>query len=164
MIPQQTLKPIVKNIQTTSLSNFSTGILTSFFLTVFTELGDRTFFITSILVLSLPSYLVFWGSWIALVLQTVLSTLFGYCLHLLPTTLKSSSYLAYPLDDYAAALFLLVFACQYTWKWYHATSFTSHASASVSESYISLPSKQLTTSSCLKESTSNAQKIITLLP
>ncbi|XP_053992637.1 uncharacterized protein LOC128883850 isoform X1 [Hylaeus volcanicus] len=151
-IGQQTSHPVVNTIQTTSLTNFSTGILTSFFLTVFTELGDRTFFITSILVLSLPSHLVFWGSWIALVLQTILSTLFGYCLHLLPTTLKSSSYLAYPFDDYAAAIFLLVFACQHTWKWYHATSVSSHTSSSLSQSYVSLPSKEVFDSSCTKDS------------
>lgn len=88
---------------------FWTGLVSSYTLTLFTEFGDRTFFVSTILALRLPRYSVFWGSWSALVLQTVFSTLVGRLLHLFPSKASKNSFFSLPLDDYAAAAFLFVF-------------------------------------------------------
>ena len=97
-------------------SLFKAGLVTSFILTIFTEFGDRTFFITGLLALQLPYATVFWGSWSALVCQTILSTLIGFSFHALPLSVSSSKYFLFPFDDYAAAVFLFVFGVQHLLK------------------------------------------------
>lgn len=89
-----------------SPSSFCTSFVSSIALTLCTEFGDRTFFISGLLALKHPKMVVFTASVAALVTQTLLSTAIGRMCHYLPTRLSSI-----PLDDYAGAILLFVFGC-----------------------------------------------------
>lgn len=93
----------------TPFAAFGSSIASSFALTLFTEFGDRTFFIAAILSLRHPRWIVLAGTCLALIVQTVFSTMVGQLLHLLPASAATSSLMAFPLDDYAAAILLFVF-------------------------------------------------------
>eukprot|EP00922_Rhytidocystis_sp_ex-Travisia-forbesii_P022511 GHVS01032956.1.p1 GENE.GHVS01032956.1~~GHVS01032956.1.p1 ORF type:complete len:760 (+),score=214.70 GHVS01032956.1:117-2282(+) len=101
---------IADNISSSSssFSSFGSSVVTSFSLTAITEFGDRTFFIAAIMSIKYPRILVLIATCLALFLMTILSTMVGQILHLLPTLTKAFSSLA--LDDWAAAVLLLVFA------------------------------------------------------
>jgi len=87
--------------------NFGSSVATSFSLIVVSEFGDRTFFVTAILSLKYSKSLVLTGTTIAMCLHTVLSTILGRILHMMP--IASSKYCRVPFDDYAAAILLLIF-------------------------------------------------------
>lgn len=90
-----------------SLGNeaFREGLISGFLLILFSELGDKTFFIAVLLALKKNKGLVFAGTFGALAVMTVISVVLGQALHQVDELLPSSSL---PFDDIAAA-FLLVF-------------------------------------------------------
>ncbi|MEN9240317.1 MAG: TMEM165/GDT1 family protein [Thermostichales cyanobacterium SZTDM-1c_bins_54] len=53
------------------------GLMASLLLVTAAEFGDKTFFIALILAMRHPRYLVFWGSWLALVAMSLLAVVVG---------------------------------------------------------------------------------------
>lgn len=95
----------------TPFAGLFSSIASSLTLTLFTEFGDRTFFIAALLALRFPKLLVLGATCAALVIQTVFSTALGQVLHSLPAKAATNPFFALPLDDYAAAILLFVFGC-----------------------------------------------------
>lgn len=91
-----------------SLGNeaFREGLVSGFLLILFSELGDKTFFIAVLLALKKNKGLVFAGTFGALAVMTVISVVLGQALHQVDELLPSSSL---PFDDIAAAVLLVFF-------------------------------------------------------
>lgn len=85
---------------------FREGLVSGFLLILFSELGDKTFFIAVLLALKKNKGLVFAGTFGALAIMTVISVVLGQALHGIDELLPSSSL---PFDDIAAAVLLVFF-------------------------------------------------------
>jgi len=87
------------------------GVVSGFLLILFSEIGDKTFFIAMLLALQQSKAEVFAGTFGALAVMTVISVGLGQVLHqideLLPPGLVSL-----PLDDILAVVLLVVFGVQ----------------------------------------------------
>lgn len=93
---------------TAGASSFTAGLTASLALVLFSEIGDKTFFISALLSMRYSRLLVLAGTMLALTAMTCISVGIGQALHAVPATLK----LGLPLDDYAAVLLLLYFGVQ----------------------------------------------------
>lgn len=58
-------------------SSFTSAVLAAFSLTTVTEFGDRTFLISAVLAAANPHWIVLIGSSLALIVQTIFSTVAG---------------------------------------------------------------------------------------
>ncbi|EIE19495.1 UPF0016-domain-containing protein, partial [Coccomyxa subellipsoidea C-169] len=85
---------------------FREGVVSGFLLILFSELGDKTFFIALLLALRKSQGLVFAGTFGALAVMTVISVALGQVLHQLDELLPANSL---PLDDIFAAALLVFF-------------------------------------------------------
>ncbi|KAK9915411.1 hypothetical protein WJX75_008822 [Coccomyxa subellipsoidea] len=85
---------------------FREGVVSGFLLILFSELGDKTFFIALLLALKQSQGLVFAGTFGALAVMTVISVALGQVLHQLDELLPANSL---PLDDIFAAALLVFF-------------------------------------------------------
>ncbi|BDA43542.1 GDT1-like protein 1, chloroplastic [Coccomyxa sp. Obi] len=102
---------VVANIATTipgvlGDDTFREGAVSGFLLILFSELGDKTFFIALLLALRQSQGLVFTGTFGALAIMTVISVALGQVLHQLDELLPANSL---PLDDIFAAALLVFF-------------------------------------------------------
>jgi putative Ca2+/H+ antiporter (TMEM165/GDT1 family) len=113
-------------------TRFGSSVATSFSLIVVSEFGDRTFFVTAILSLKYGKSLVLTGTTIAMCLHTILSTILGRILHMMP--IGSSKYSRVPFDDYAAAILLLIFGVTHIfWAWTGRSETSSHDQSEAKE-------------------------------
>ncbi|CAD7698411.1 unnamed protein product [Ostreobium quekettii] len=87
------------------------GFISAFLLILFSEIGDKTFFIAVLLSLQNPKSAVFIGTVGALAVMTVISTGLGQVLHELDGLLPAST-AAFPLDDVLAISLLVFFGLQ----------------------------------------------------
>eukprot|EP00897_Mesotaenium_endlicherianum_P010454 jgi/Mesen1/9437/ME000618S08817 len=91
-------------------SEFQSGFASAFLLIVFSEIGDKTFFIAALLATRKSSVTVFGGTFSALAVMTVISVALGRIFHYadeaFPLSLGNTSL---PLDDIAAAVLLVYF-------------------------------------------------------
>jgi putative Ca2+/H+ antiporter (TMEM165/GDT1 family) len=76
------------------------GLLNSFFMIIFSEIGDKTFLIAAILAMRHPRIVVFTGAFGSLVVMSILSAAMG---HILPTLIPKQ------WTQVAAAMLFLVF-------------------------------------------------------
>lgn len=78
----------IPNAETTAEPKKSAGFLDAFTASIsvilFTELGDKTFFIAAIMAMRHPRLIVFTGAITALALMTVLSVVFGMAATIIP--------------------------------------------------------------------------------
>ncbi|XP_075231704.1 putative divalent cation/proton antiporter TMEM165 [Lycorma delicatula] len=72
------------HIKETQISDFIQGTLASFSVTLFSELGDKTFFLAAILAMKQSRLQVFFGALLALAPMTVLSVMFGMAATVVP--------------------------------------------------------------------------------
>ncbi|KAG2494051.1 hypothetical protein HYH03_007695 [Edaphochlamys debaryana] len=84
------------------------GAVSGFLLILFSELGDKTFFIALLLALKQPKGLVFTGTFGALAIMTVISVLLGQVLHQVDELVPENA-AGLPYDDLLAAALLLYF-------------------------------------------------------
>lgn len=87
------------------------GYISAFLLILFSEIGDKTFFIAVLLSLQNSRSLIFTGTFGALAIMTVISVALGRSLHELDGLLPESV-AQFPLDDILAAALLIVFGVQ----------------------------------------------------
>ncbi|CAL5221304.1 g3472 [Coccomyxa viridis] len=85
---------------------FREGVVSGFLLILFSELGDKTFFIALLLALKQSQGLVFVGTFGALGVMTVISVALGQVLHQVDELLPANSL---PWDDIFAAVLLVFF-------------------------------------------------------
>ncbi|KAK9833858.1 hypothetical protein WJX74_008088 [Apatococcus lobatus] len=90
-------------------SPLSEGFVSAFLLILFSELGDKTFFIAVLLALKHSKSVVFAGSFGALAVMTVISVGLGEFLHQLDDKLPNSPV---PVDDVLAVVLLVFFGIQ----------------------------------------------------
>ncbi|KAK9844210.1 hypothetical protein WJX81_008141 [Elliptochloris bilobata] len=88
-------------------SPFREGALSGFLLILFSELGDKTFFIAVLLALKESRGIVFAGTFGALAVMTVISVALGQVLHQLDEFLPFGN--GVPLDDLLAVALLVFF-------------------------------------------------------
>lgn len=69
---------------TMKISDFSDGLVSSLVITILSELGDKTFFITAILAARHSRYIVYCGAMSALILMTLAATGLGYAAQFVP--------------------------------------------------------------------------------
>ncbi|GJQ08693.1 hypothetical protein GpartN1_g484.t1 [Galdieria partita] len=86
------------------LSHMYSATGSSFSLILFSEIGDKTFFLAALLAMKYPKRIVFLGTLVALVAMTILSVLLGQLFHLFPNQLHTL-----PIDDYIATALLFWF-------------------------------------------------------
>ena len=86
---------------------FTEGAVSGFLLILFSELGDKTFFIALLLAARRPKGLVFAGTVGALAVMTVISVALGRVLHSLDDLIPGGG--GIPFDDLLAAALLVVF-------------------------------------------------------
>ncbi|GAB4823081.1 hypothetical protein N2152v2_010127 [Parachlorella kessleri] len=82
------------------------GFIQAFLLILFSEIGDKTFFIAVLLALQQSRSAVFVGTFGALAVMTVISVALGEALHKLDSLLPASSL---PVDDLLAVALLVFF-------------------------------------------------------
>ena len=93
-----------------SVSEFQSGFASSFLLVLFSEIGDKTFFIAALLATRRPNLEVFVGTFAALAAMTVVSVLLGRALHIVDEIIPFNvGKLDIPLDDLAAVILLVIF-------------------------------------------------------
>ena len=81
---EEKMAKISKNVVKDALG-FWSGFFNSLAMIIVTELGDKTFFIAALLSMRYSPAAVFTGSWVALIVMTILSTAIGFALpQLLP--------------------------------------------------------------------------------
>ncbi|KAK9828656.1 hypothetical protein WJX72_001355 [[Myrmecia] bisecta] len=85
------------------------GFVSGFLLILFSELGDKTFFIAVLLALKQNKALVFAGTFSALAVMTVISVGLGEVFHQLDELLPANSL---PVDDLLAVVLLVFFGVQ----------------------------------------------------
>jgi len=96
----------VADVDPDQTSGFIQGLL----LILFSEIGDKTFFIAVLLATQQDKKSVFAGTYGALVAMTVISVLLGQVLHLADESLPFET--DFPWDDFLAAALLLYFGVQ----------------------------------------------------
>lgn len=87
-----------------SLLHIYSGVGSSFSLTLFSEIGDKTFFLAALLALKYSKRIVFVGTLVALIIMTMISVLIGMLFHVFPNQLHTL-----PIDDYIATALLFWF-------------------------------------------------------
>lgn len=87
------------------LHSFASGYASSLALVFFSEIGDKTFFITALLAMKYHRASVLIGAITALSLMTIISVVLGQVFHALPPLVTSNI----PFDDWAACALLLFF-------------------------------------------------------
>lgn len=92
------------------------GYISSFLLILFSEIGDKTFFIAVLLSLQNSRSAIFTGTFSALAIMTVISVLIGQSFHQLDGLIPESV-AQFPLDDLFAAALLIVFGVQTLLVW-----------------------------------------------
>jgi putative Ca2+/H+ antiporter (TMEM165/GDT1 family) len=85
---------------------FREGVVSGFLLILFSEIGDKTFFIALLLALKQSRSSVFVGTFGALAVMTVISVALGQVFHKLDELLPQTGL---PLDDVLAAVLLVFF-------------------------------------------------------
>ncbi|CAI5495738.1 unnamed protein product, partial [Closterium sp. Naga37s-1] len=81
----------------------------AFLLVLFSEIGDKTFFIAAVLATRRPNLEVFAGTFGALAVMTVLSVALGRIFHYADELLPAFGSFDFPLDDVASVVLLLFF-------------------------------------------------------
>lgn len=87
------------------------GYISAFLLILFSEIGDKTFFIAVLLSLQNSRSLIFTGTFGALAIMTVISVAIGQSFHELDGLIPENA-AQFPLDDILAAALLIVFGIQ----------------------------------------------------
>ena len=95
----------LQSLGTKMLHSFASGYASSLALVFFSELGDKTFFITALLAMKYHRTSIFIGAIAALSLMTMISVVLGQLFHALPPLV--TSYI--PFDDWAACALLIFF-------------------------------------------------------
>lgn len=90
-------------------SPFREGLVSSFLLIFFSEIGDKTFFIALLLALQRPKSVVFTGTFGALAVMTVISVGLGRVLHQIDEYFPD---VGFPVDDALAVALLIFFGVQ----------------------------------------------------
>eukprot|EP00668_Euglena_longa_P015342 GGOE01019415.1.p1 GENE.GGOE01019415.1~~GGOE01019415.1.p1 ORF type:complete len:424 (-),score=10.63 GGOE01019415.1:138-1409(-) len=88
--------------------NLGSGFVQAFPLIFFSEIGDKTFFISGLLAVKYGKLVSYCGSMVALVAMSVVAVLMGQVFHAVPPSLVNGL----PLDDYAATLLFAYFGLQ----------------------------------------------------
>ncbi|GJP40539.1 hypothetical protein CLOM_g209, partial [Closterium sp. NIES-68] len=91
------------------LADFQAGFASAFLLVLFSEIGDKTFFIAAVLATRRPNVEVFAGTFGALAVMTVLSVALGRIFHYADELLPAFGSFDFPLDDVASVVLLLFF-------------------------------------------------------
>lgn len=89
-------------------SDISSAILEAASITLVTEIGDKTFFVTAILASKFSKFHVCLGSIAALWLQTLFCVCLGVILTRVPASMKNSPIFRWPIQDYLAGIVLLI--------------------------------------------------------
>ncbi|CBZ56225.1 putative transmembrane protein [Neospora caninum Liverpool] len=94
-----------------SFRSFASALVSAFFVTIATELGDRTFFLAALLSMKYSKLIVFSATCVALFLMTAVSTGVGRLLHWAPDTFALKAHLGeFPIDAWISTLLLFFFA------------------------------------------------------
>ncbi|CAI7883051.1 unnamed protein product [Closterium sp. NIES-54] len=88
------------------LADFQAGFASAFLLVLFSEIGDKTFFIAAVLATRRPNLEVFAGTFGALAVMTVLSVALGRIFHYADELLPAFGSFDFPLDDVASVVLL----------------------------------------------------------
>ncbi|CAI5959512.1 unnamed protein product [Closterium sp. NIES-64] len=91
------------------LADFQAGFASAFLLVLFSEIGDKTFFIAAVLATRRPNLEVFAGTFGALAVMTVLSVALGRIFHYADELLPAFGSFDFPLDDVASVVLLVFF-------------------------------------------------------
>ncbi|EME31602.1 uncharacterized protein Gasu_12720 [Galdieria sulphuraria] len=94
----------LSGLKDSGLFHLYSGIGSSFSLILFSEIGDKTFFLAALLAMKYSKRIVFFGTLMALVVMTILSVLLGQLFHMFPNQLHTL-----PIDDYVATALLFWF-------------------------------------------------------
>lgn len=90
-------------------SDIQSGFTKAFLLILFSEIGDKTFFIAALLATRKSSVAVFSGTFGALMAMTVISVCLGRVFHYIDGILPSFGDTKLPVDDIAAVILLVYF-------------------------------------------------------